>query len=162
MSITEKAVTPQNQLPNEALRIVSNGFFAYLATAEENCNPHITTMFYIWDEETGRVFLITGERTRKAKNIKKNDRVSVTIDERDPESPAGNRGVMIRGRARLISVEEMGDVLMNFYLEKYLHFLQEGWALGSRVVIEVTPRIISYWKGIHFHRWENPAFMKRG
>lgn len=148
-------------LPKEAFRIMDNGFFAYFATAEEGCSPHITTMFYIWDSTTNKIFLITGERTRKAKNVRRNNRVSVTIDERDPESPAGNRGVMIRGRARLISVEEMGDVLMNLYLEKYLHFLQEGWALGSRVVIEVTPRIINYWKGIHFHRWMNPNYRKR-
>jgi nitroimidazol reductase NimA-like FMN-containing flavoprotein (pyridoxamine 5'-phosphate oxidase superfamily) len=146
------------ELPTEAVRILDNGFFAYFATLERSRSPHITTMFYFWDTDSKRIFLITGKRSKKAKNVSKNNRVSVTIDERDAESPAGNRGVMVRGRARLIEIEEMGDVFMNLYLEKYLHFLQEGWALGERVVIEVTPKFIHYWKGIQFQKWVNPNF----
>jgi nitroimidazol reductase NimA-like FMN-containing flavoprotein (pyridoxamine 5'-phosphate oxidase superfamily) len=115
-------------------------------------------MFYLWDSISMKVYLITSETSKKARNARKNTKVSVTIDTRDPESPEGNRGVLIRGRARLISIEEMGDVRLNKYMEKYLSFLGTGYPMGSRVVIEVTPRILNYWRGVRFFRWKNPEF----
>ena len=150
----------KHQIPTEALQILEDGFFAYLGTARRPCSPHITTMFYLWDSERMKVYLITSENSTKAKNVRQNNKVSVTVDFRDPESPEGNRGVLIRGRARLISVEEMGDVRLNMYMERYLSFLGTGFPMGSRVVIEVTPRMLNYWRGVRFFRWKNPDFKK--
>ncbi len=146
----------QTQLPEEVHKILSDGFFAYLSTAEPGCLPHITTMFYLWDTESHRIYLITNEKTKKLKNIMKNPNVAITVDERDPESPAGNKGVLVRGVAEIISIPEMGDVLLNNYLSKYLDFLGYGFPMGSRIALEVTPRIIHYWKGIQFFKWTNP------
>jgi len=146
----------RNLIPTDALKILEDGFFAYLSTAQPGCMPHITTMFYLWDPETKKVYLITSESTKKLRNIKFNRNVAVTIDERDPASPAGNKGVLLRGAADIVSVEEIGDLLLNKYLTKYLDFLGYGFPMGSRVVIRVTPRIIHYWKGIHFYKWTNP------
>lgn len=147
-------------IPPRAMAIIENGFFAYLSTAEPECSPHITTMFYLWDVETCRTYLITSEDTKKLRNIKRNPNVALTIDERDPESPKGNRGVLIRGKARILSVREMGDVLMNRYLQKYLDFLGRGFPMGSRVVIEVIPRVLHFWRGVNFHKWINPNYKK--
>jgi uncharacterized protein YhbP (UPF0306 family) len=147
-------------MPPRAMRIIENGFFAYLSTTEPECQPHITTMFYLWDTDTCRTYMITSEDTRKLRNIKRNPLVAVTIDERDPESPGGNRGVLIRGKARILSVTEMGDVLMNRYLLKYLDFLGTGFPMGSRVVIEVIPRVFHYWRGVNFYKWINPNYDK--
>ena len=143
---------------DEALELLENGFFAYLSTAELGCMPHITTMFYLWEDETQSVYLITSERTKKLKNIRVNHNVALTIDERDPNSPARNKGVLLRGRAEVLSIEEMGDLRLNRYLNKYLDFLGYGFPMGSRVVIQVTPRMMHYWKGIHFYKWKNPMY----
>ena len=155
---TNVSKSMMHQIPTEALQILEDGFFAYLGTARKSCTPHITTMFYLWDAEKMKVYLITSDTSTKAKNIRLNNKVSVTVDIRDPESPERNRGVLIRGRARLISVEEMGDVYLNRYMERYLRFLGTGFPMGSRVVIEVTPRVLNYWRGVRFFRWKNPEF----
>jgi nitroimidazol reductase NimA-like FMN-containing flavoprotein (pyridoxamine 5'-phosphate oxidase superfamily) len=105
-----------------------------------------------------KVFLITAETSKKVRNVKQNNKVSITVDVRDPVSPEQNRGVLIRGRARIISIEKMGDVRLNRYMERYLSFLGTGFPMGSRVVIEVTPRILNYWRGVRFFRWKNPKF----
>ncbi|MFW9953879.1 MAG: pyridoxamine 5'-phosphate oxidase family protein [Candidatus Thorarchaeota archaeon] len=150
----------QRPVPRAAMKLLEHQFFAYLSTVEAGSNPHITTMFYVWDEARLRIYMITGENSTKAQNIRKNNRVAVTVDERDPNSPAGNCGVLIRGRANLIDVEEVGDVIMNKYWSKYLKFLGTGFPMGSRVFIEVIPRVIHYWKGIHFFKWYNPDYEK--
>ncbi len=155
---TKESIPNIRQIPVEAIEILEDGFFAYLATIVEGCSPHITTMFYLWDPEKMKVFLITSQNSVKARNVKRNNRVSVTVDMRDPVSPEGNRGILIRGQARIISMEEMGDVLLNRYMEKYLSFLGTGFPMGSRIVIEVTPRILNYWKGVRFFKWKNPEF----
>ena len=112
----------QTQLPQEVHKILSDGFFAYLSTAEPGCLPHITTMFYLWDNNSQKIYLITNEKTKKLRNIMKNPNVAITVDERDPESPAGNKGVLVRGVAKIIGIQEMGDILLNRYLSKYLDF----------------------------------------
>lgn len=150
----------QKPVPRAAMNLLENQFFSYLSTVEADSNPHITTMFYVWDEARLRIYMITGENSRKARNIRINNRVSVTVDNRDPESPAGNCGVLIRGRANIVDIEEIGDVIMNKYFGKYLLFLGTGFPLGSRVFIEVIPRILHYWKGVHFFKWLNPHYEK--
>ena len=153
-----KRSRPLEVLPEYMNKLIESGFFAYFSTIEPKCNPHITTMFYLWNAEKKIIYLITSNDTRKIRNIKRNSSVSVTIDVRDPDCPAGNSGVIIRGRADITSVEEMGDVLLNKYLEKNLRFLGTGFPMGSRIVIQVTPRIIHYWKGIRFASWKNLSY----
>jgi general stress protein 26 len=142
-------------IPSEALDILQNGFFAYLGTSDLQCNPHVTAMFYIWDDKTKTIHLITSKESKKVLNIKQNTNVSVTIDQRDPTSPARNAGVMIRGRGHLIDTELVDEKLMTKYLEKYAGFLGSGYPLNSRVAIRVIPKTISYWKGTNFYTWKN-------
>ncbi len=141
------------RLHTGARKILREGFFAYFTTGNPRSFPHITTMFYIWDEESCTFYVITSESTKKVKNIQQNPNVALTIDERDPLSPAGNCGVLVRGKARVIPIEEMGDILMNKYWAKYLNVLGQGFPMGSRLAIEITPRVIHYWSGIHFFKW---------
>jgi general stress protein 26 len=144
------------EISKDALEILRHGFFAYLGTAEPGCNPHVTAMFYIWDDDTRTIHLITSKESKKALNIKRNTNVAVTVDQRDPKSPAENAGVMVRGKAILVETELVDDVLMVKYLEKYASFLGTGYPLGSRIAIRVTPKTISYWRGTLFYRWKNP------
>ncbi|MHA1958682.1 MAG: pyridoxamine 5'-phosphate oxidase family protein [Candidatus Thorarchaeota archaeon] len=143
-------------IPQEALHVLRNEFFAYLGTAETECNPHLTAMFYIWDGDSKAIYMIASKRSRKLYNIRNNTRVCVTVDERDPFSPARNCGVMIRGRAHLVEMEIAPQDIMFDFLEKYMEFLGVGYPLGERITIRVVPKYLSYWKGTNFYRWKNP------
>ncbi len=140
-------------IPEDALQILRNGFFAYFGTSEKRCIPHLTAMFYVWDETTQTIFLVAAKSSRKILNIRKNNRVSVTVDIRDPVNPSENSGVLIRGRAMMIEMELVEETMTLNYLEKYINFLGKGYPLGSRIAIRVTPDILSYWRGIRFFRW---------
>lgn len=144
------------EIPSQALAILENGFYAYLATVEDSCHPHLTAMFYIWDKEGKTVHLIATQESKKVRNIRRNQNVAVTVDERDPSSPAGNCGVMIRGRAMLVDMDLTDELLMVDYLAKYLQFLGHGYPIGSRIAIRIRPRTISYWEGTNFYKWKNP------
>jgi len=145
------------EIPKAALKILREGFFAYLGTAEPRCEPHVTAMFYLWDESSKTIYLVTSKESKKVLNIRQNRNVSVTIDKRDPVSPAGNSGVMIQGKAFLIEMELAPEELMLKYMEKYIDFLGTGYPHGSRIAIRVIPKTLSYWKGTRFYKWKNPV-----
>jgi len=151
-----KAFTSKlKEIPLEALEILRKGFFAYLGTTEPGCDPHLTVMFYIWDDASKSILLVSTKKSRKVVNIRRNTRVCVTVDERDPKSPAGNCGVMIQGNAQLIEMEIADTVIMNDFLDKYIDFLGPGYPMGSRIAIQVRPRKISFWQGAKFYKWED-------
>ena len=141
-------------IPKGALEILQDGFFAYLGTAEPGCDPHLTAMFYLWDEDSKSIYLVSTKTSKKVMNIRRNTRVCVTVDRRDARSPAGNRGVMIQGRAQLIEMEVADNIVMVNFLAKYMHFLEPGFPMGSRIAIQIRPRKISFWKGARFFQWK--------
>ncbi len=140
-------------IPEEALNILRNGFFAYFGTSEKRCIPHLTAMFYVWEETDQTIFLVAAKSSHKILNIRNNNRVSVTVDLRNPANPFENSGVLIRGRAMMIEMELVEETMTLNYLEKYINFLGKGYPLGSRIAIRVTPDILSYWRGTRFFRW---------
>jgi nitroimidazol reductase NimA-like FMN-containing flavoprotein (pyridoxamine 5'-phosphate oxidase superfamily) len=142
------------EIPEEALSILRKGFFSYLGTAEPGCDPHLTAMFFIWDDDSKSIYMVSTRKSRKVVNIRRNTRVCVTVDKRDSKSPAGNCGVMIQGRAQLIEMEIADNEVMVEFLSKYMQFLGPGFPMGSRIAIQVKPRKISYWKGANFYQWK--------
>jgi general stress protein 26 len=110
-------------------------------------------MFYLWDETHQTIFLVAAKSSHKIMNIRKNNRVSVTVDIRDPVNPSENSGVLIRGRAMMIEMELVEETMTLNFLEKYIEFLGKGYPLGSRIAIRVTPDTLSYWRGTRFFRW---------
>lgn len=142
-------------IPPEALTILRKGFFAYLGTTGPDCDPHLTAMFFIWDDKSESIYMVSTRKSRKVVNIRRNTRVCVTVDERDSKSPAGNCGVMVQGRAQLVEMEIADDIVMVKFLEKYMHFLGPGYPIGSRIAIRVKPHKISYWMGARFYKWKD-------
>ena len=154
---THKAPTVRTkEIPEEALRILKSSFFSYLGTSEPGCVPHLTAMFYVWHDSSRSVYLFTTKGSRKISNIRRNTKVSLTVDERSAVSPAANRGVMIQGRAMMIEMELVDEMITLDFFEKYDKFLQTGYPLGNRIAIRITPKVVSYWRGTQFYRWKNP------
>ncbi|MFX1559760.1 MAG: pyridoxamine 5'-phosphate oxidase family protein [Promethearchaeota archaeon] len=156
LSKPQKGLTRKtDKIPEPALSILRKGFFSYLGTTEPGCDPHLTAMFYIWDDTSQSIYLVSTRRSRKVNNIRRNTRVCLTVDERDPRSPARNCGVMIQGRAQLVEMEVADNQVMVEFLSKYMDFLGPGYPMGGRIAIQIRPRKISFWMGAKFYQWKS-------
>ncbi len=117
-----------------------------LATIDSSGNPHIVPVWYMYDKE--KFYVGTNTKTRKAKNIKKNSKVSFCIDIgiKSPDIV----GVMGIGRARLILKLERVEVLAEKILLRYFKNLKNQSAQQllhqTNCIIEITPKKITNWK----------------
>src|SRR5206468_3374680 len=83
-----------SELARELLhaRLIAN-----LATIERNGTVHLVGMWFLWDGEA--LLLPTSRTTRKARNIARDPRVSIMID--DSRGGFDLRGLTVIGRAEL-------------------------------------------------------------
>ncbi len=117
-----------------------------LATIDSSGDPHIVPVWYRYT--SGKFYIGTSTKTRKAKNIKKNSKVSFCVDI-GIRSP-GIVGVMGIGRARLILKTGMVESLAKKILLRYFKSLKNKSAQQllnqTDCIIEITPKRITDWK----------------
>ena len=117
-----------------------------LATIDSSGNPHIVPVWYMYDND--KFYVGTNTKTRKAKNIKENSKVSFCIDIgiKSPDII----GMMGIGRARLILKIDMVESLAEKILLRYFKNLknQSAQQLLSQTdcIIEIIPKKITNWK----------------
>lgn len=90
---------------DELAQFLADQMKVQVATIGPDGAPHLTTLFYALDEEHRITFWTYGS-SQKIKNIRRDPRVSVLVE--DGQDYFELRGVSIQGRARL--VEEYDDV----------------------------------------------------
>ena len=117
-----------------------------LATIDEKNNPHIVP---VWYEFRNKKFYIgTNTRTRKAKNIKINPKVSFCIDV-GVKSP-DIFGMMGIGKARLILERKHVSFIAKRILRRYFKNLKIKSAQellnDTNCIIEILPRKTTVWK----------------
>lgn len=117
-----------------------------LATIDSSGNPHIVPVWYMYTNE--KFYIGTNTKTKKAKNIKKNSKISFCIDT-GIKSP-GIFGVMGVGRARLILKIDKVEVLAKRILLRYFKNLENQSAQQllnqTDCVIEIIPKKITNWE----------------
>jgi len=117
-----------------------------LATIDSSGNPHIVPVWYMYTD--GKFYVGTNTKTRKAKNIKKNFKVSFCVDTgiRSPEIV----GVMGVGRAKLILKSDMVESLAKKILLRYFASIKNKSAQQlldqTDCIIEIMPKKITDWK----------------
>ena len=117
-----------------------------LATIDPSGNPHIVPVWYMYDND--KFYVGTNTKTRKAKNIKKNSKISFCIDIgiKSPDII----GVMGIGRAKLILSPDRVELLAKKILLRYFKNLKNQSAQQllnqTDCIIEITPKKISNWK----------------
>ena len=116
-----------------------------LATIDQSGTPHIVPVWYIYNQK--KFYVGTNTRTEKAKNLKKNKRVSFCIDV-GIHSPK-IYGVMGKGNAKLILDENKVLSIAKKILKRYFRTLENKSAKelleDTDCVIEITPKKISTW-----------------
>jgi PPOX class probable F420-dependent enzyme len=111
-----------------------------LATADDKGRPEGTPIWFDWDGE--RVRVLVHRDSRKARNIRANPHVSLTVDTR----AAPYRGVVLRGTAELsgpdpqlrrsLAIRYLGEQTGRSYVEKTAALDAED----ALVTIHVTSR----------------------
>ncbi|HMK32323.1 MAG TPA: pyridoxamine 5'-phosphate oxidase family protein [Nitrosopumilaceae archaeon] len=117
-----------------------------LATIDNKKNPHIVPVWYEFKDN--KFYVGTNTRTKKAKNIKKNPKVSFCVDVgvRSPDI----FGVMGIGKARLILEKKQISTIAKSILKRYFKNLNEKAAQelldDTNCIIEILPRKTTIWK----------------
>jgi len=117
----------------------------HLGTIDDNGIPHIVPVWYSYISK--KIYVGTNTRTKKAKNLKKNQRVSFCIDTgvHSPEI----FGVMGNGTAKLILEQKTVMKFAKKILLRYFKTLENKSAKElleeTDCIIEITPKKFSVW-----------------
>jgi general stress protein 26 len=117
-----------------------------LATIGPSGNPHIVPVWYMYDND--KFYVGTNTKTRKAKNIKKNSKVSFCIDIgiKSPDIV----GMMGIGRAKLILkadiVKQLAEKILLRYFKNMRNQSAQQLLHQTDCIIEITPKKITNWK----------------
>ena len=116
-----------------------------LATIGKNGFPHIVPVWYIYS--SGKIYVGTNTRTKKARNVKKTSRVSFCVDIgiKSPKIYA----VMGTGIAKLILDENKVQLVAKKILLRYFTNLKNKSAKelldDTDCIIEISPKEFSMW-----------------
>lgn len=124
-----------------AARLIAN-----LATLDADGNIHLVGMWFLWDGTT--VLLPTSGATRKIRNLERDPRATVMID--DSRGGFDLRGLTLTGRAAIVRGPEALTLNRRIHL-KYL--TEQGRELGAvdrylstdDVTIRFSPERVSSW-----------------
>lgn len=140
------------QFPFEVMDLLEEGHLAYLCTASDRNQPHVTPMFFIFDRESGEIYLLTPFRSKKIWNMKKNPQVSLAIEKLDPVNPANNTGVMVHGISAIddsLARSAVGNKIYQQFEAKYPDMDKLGLA-EDQVIVKIIPKKIVHWRGMKF------------
>ncbi len=116
-----------------------------LATIDNTGTPHIVPVWYLYSQK--KFYIGTNTKTEKAKNLRKNKRVSFCIDV-GIHSP-DIYGVMGKGNAKLILDKNKVSSIAKKILKRYFRTLENKSAKelleDTDCIIEITPKKLSTW-----------------
>jgi PPOX class probable F420-dependent enzyme len=112
---------------------------ARLGTANlQTAQPHVTPVWFDWDGEY--VYISAFISTRKAKEVKRNARISVLIDIAEQDGPT--RAVLFEGKAELIDdPEQVAPLAKQIYI-KYVGSAGINAADVASWIVDPENRII--------------------
>ena len=116
-----------------------------LATIGKNKTPHIVPVWYMYSSK--KIYIGTYTRTQKAKNVKKNNRVSFVVDV--GVNAPNIYGVMGEGTANLILDIPRVKKIATKILLRYFKSMKNKSAMqlldDTDCIIEIVPEKFSVW-----------------
>ena len=142
-------------MPNKVTEEEVNSFLQsklnlQLATIDEEGYPAIQPIWFLYDKESGKIYISTQKTTRKVRNLYKySDKIYFSID--DENFPY--KGVKGRGIGRISEDIDWNKPIIEKIIMKYLgtmenplaQMIMENAKKGIQVVIEITPKFFSAW-----------------
>ncbi|HET6180298.1 MAG TPA: pyridoxamine 5'-phosphate oxidase family protein [Candidatus Sulfotelmatobacter sp.] len=126
--------------------LLDGRYIASLATKNPDGSTHMVAVWY-WFDGTS-VFVATSSRSRKARNLQADAKISLMIDARDP---AASRGVNISGTGQILvgdsSRKRNADVHRKYMSPAALGDSRVGpvFAAWDDVTIQITPASVIAW-----------------
>jgi len=116
-----------------------------LATVGKNKTPHIAP---VWYRYSGKKFYIgTNTKTKKAQNVKKNNKVSCCIDV--GVNAPDIYGVLVQGNAKIITDNSKVKTIAKKILSRYFKTLENKSAKelldDTNCIIEIVPEKFTVW-----------------
>jgi len=116
-----------------------------LATVGKNKTPHIAP---VWYRYSGKKFYIgTNTKTKKAQNVKKNNKVSCCVDV--GVNTPNIYGVLVQGNANLITDNSKVKTIAKKILSRYFKTLENKSAKelldDTDCIIEIVPEKFTVW-----------------
>ncbi|MHA2076444.1 MAG: pyridoxamine 5'-phosphate oxidase family protein [Candidatus Thorarchaeota archaeon] len=139
--------------PPDVESILHNEKFAYVGLCSKG-QSHVTPVIFVYDGK--HIYIGISVASAKYRIIKKNSKVSVLVDMRDPNNPIRNRAVMIRGNGMIL-----GEVTLFGILRMYFQGL---WMLRARSLFaRKYPRYMKYYDKVQELplAWQNKPFISR-
>lgn len=127
-------------------KLLASRLIANLATVNPDGSVHVVGMWYVWEE--GRLLLPTNGRTQKARNLERDPRATVMID--DSRGGLDLRGVTLVCRAEIDRGGDAREVNRRIHL-KYLTErgrtlpAVDGYLSTDDVTLKLEPIRISSW-----------------
>ena len=116
-----------------------------LATVGKNKTPHIVPVWYMYSAK--KFYIGTNTKTQKAKNLKKNNRVSFCVDV--GVNAPNIYGVMGQGKVNLILEEKKVKSIAKKILLRYFKTIENKSAKelldDTDCIIEIIPEKVSVW-----------------
>ena len=126
--------------------MLSGRYVATVATGNDDSSIHMVAVWYL--SEGAHIYVATSSRTRKARNLCANSKVSLMIDSRDP---AASRGINVTGTAQLLTGAASslwnGKIHRKYLSAAALVDPQVGpvFAAWDDVTIRITPLSVITW-----------------
>ena len=132
---------------------------ASLASENPDRNIHLVAVWFLFaggprhsapspDDDNARIYIATSTRTRKARNIESNPKVSLMIDSRDVSSSCG---ITIYGAAQMLT----GEASRHWNEQVHRKYMSAAaitdpkvgpvFAAADDITIEITPRSVISW-----------------
>ena len=125
------------KISNRELFFVRKMGVARVATADAECVPHFVPVCPL--VENSRVYFASETSARKVRNVKANPQITIVFDEYD-DSWRNLKGVMLRGRARVVDRKTFDHVRAKLY-KKYPKYESDApLEFGESCVIEIIPK----------------------
>ena len=148
-------------LPPDIYNLVKESSFAYVGTSFRGI-PHVTPVVYVFDGQ--RIFFNTSKEAKKLKTMHKNNKVAFLIDKRDMNNIYENKAVLFTGKVKIYGLLDVPLrviqmlAALKLFIKKYPEYtrkystseLPKAWQLTpiiSRILVEVKPAKIIYWRG---------------
>lgn len=109
-----------------------------MATATNHGVPQVTPVMYTVDRNS--IIIATDYGTRKFKNIKSNPRVSIAVDEYEP-----NRAILIQGDCEVYERGKEYARLLKILFRRFEYYRENPWKEGEAPILKITPRSVRSW-----------------